>query len=339
MGRTTRWTVLLAGLAALSCWLATACGQDSGVDSGGVDRGPPPAPEGIQIDRMRDGEFWLSWDPVPGYRADEIHYVVYRGKEADTPAAVDTTFSTEFRDVGLEYETHLTYFVIAVDANGNQSEPSALIQGQPLNSMAPMAPTGLRAMAHNLALYAEQSVAVSLDWDQNAESDLHHYRVYRGLEADFPVHRETLIAEVDVPRMVDSEVDVGVTYYYRVTAVDRGGKESPVSWQAQDTPLPQASLVEPVRGELVDAVPTFRWQAVPDAVIYQVIVTTSPGSGEISAMPLTRQTSATFRGRTMSDGRSYRLESGQVYYWKVIAGTRSSGEANSVSRAESFKVR
>ena len=70
-----------------------------------------------------------------------------------------------------------------------------------------------------------------------------------------------------------------------------------------------------------------------------MIVTTSPTSGEISAVPLTSDTSAVFVGRTVSGRETASLESGQLYYWKLISSTRENGQENSVSRVESFKIR
>ena len=70
-----------------------------------------------------------------------------------------------------------------------------------------------------------------------------------------------------------------------------------------------------------------------------MIVTTSPTSGELSAIPLTSDTTAVFAGRSQTSGRTLTLETGQIYYWKLIASTRENGQENSVSEVESFKVR
>lgn len=323
-------------LVALALW---GCGGDSssGSDSDS-DQTPPARPGNLRVEKIRDGEVWLSWNPVVE-EGEEMFYVVYRTADGGEPAAVDSTFRTAYQDFGLEYETEYTYHVTAVDEAGNESAASSQVSGQPFNNLAPLAPTGLRAFAHNLSLFAQLTVDISLDWDANDETDLVGYRVYRSTEPNFAIGEGVLRTEVVNPRFVDEEVEVGTFYYFKVTAVDRGGKESPISDEVVDVPLPQAELVTPVQGELTSSEPQFSWHPVPGARTYQVVVTTSPTSGEISAMPLTADTMAVFVGRSLQGGKSAVLETGQLYYWKLIASTRENGQENSVSGVESFKIR
>jgi cellulose 1,4-beta-cellobiosidase len=340
MRRMVRAVVLPGAAVLVAVYALISCGSDGSTDyNNGIDRIPPPAPDRIQVDKIRDGEVWLSWPAVVDDADAEPAYVVYRADGDAAAVSVDTTYRTSFQDVGLDYETEYTYYVTARDAAGNLSTPSMRVSGQPFNNLAPLAPTGLRAFAHNLALFAQLTVDIALDWDANVEADLSAYRVYRGTEPGFPIGAGAQRTETPSPRFVDEDVTVGTSYFYKVTAVDRGGKESPVSLEVSDTPVLQTQLLEPIEGELTSTVPTFTWNRIPAAITYQVIVTTSPTSGEISAVPLTADTTATFRGRAVSGDRTYQLESGELYYWKVIASTRSNGQENSVSSVESFKVR
>ena len=136
---------------------------------------------------------------------------------------------------------------------------------------------------------------------------------------------------------IDAEVEVGTVYYYRITAIDLGGKESNASEEVSDVALPSPVLLVPVAGEETAAPLTFTWSRLPEARAFRVIVTTSLVSGEVSDMPLTSDTTAVFTGR-IKEGRLVSLEPGQVYYWKVVASTHAEGIENSVSRVESFKV-
>jgi fibronectin type 3 domain-containing protein len=69
--------------------------------------------------------------------------------------------------------------------------------------------------------------SLSLNWDPNTESDLKEYRVYgrTGSTAYAPV--------ATVPKgttsFVASGLTPGVTYFFRITAVDTSGNESPPS--------------------------------------------------------------------------------------------------------------
>lgn len=323
---------VLAATAVALC--LSDCGSDGTTTAGPVeDTTPPLAPARLRVERIGDGEVWLTWAPVAEVG---VAYRVYRAADGSAAAAVDTTTGTRFGDVGLEYAVEYTYQVTAVDAAGNEGSPSNPAGGQPLNNLAPLPPEALRAVAHNLVLLSRLEIA--LDWDANAETDLEAYRVYRSTVPGEPIDGERLRAVVARPRFVDEEVSVGTTYYYRITGVDRGGKESLASDEASDLPLPLPELESPVQGSLTTATPVFRWRPVPGALSYQVVVTTSPTTGEISAIPATGDTVAAFVGRTLLGGGAEVLRSGEIYYWRVAASTRADRTENSVSLAENFKV-
>ena len=313
-----------------------ACGSDQALDPDLVfNNTPAPSPQSLTVEKIRDGEIWLSWETV-GTKGVAF-YIVYRTEEGQGAQAVDSTSVSNFRDLGLNYETEYTYFVTVVDQVGRESGPSQSVSGQPLNNLSPLAPAGLRATAHNI--FVLDQLEILLDWDENVETDLSVYRLYRSTEPEFITGEETLLTEVVEPRFVDQDIEVGMTYYYQVTAVDRGEKESSPSTSTSDVPLPLPELMEPVEGELTASTPRFRWNPVPSALYYRVVVTTSPVSGEVSEMQLTRSTTAVFVGRSEPSGLAGMLQSGQIYYWKVIASTREDGTENSVSQVERFKIR
>jgi fibronectin type 3 domain-containing protein len=318
-------------LAALLAWGAGGCGSDSssGPDEG-PDRSPPPSPQELRVEKIGDGEVWINWTPV----AEEgVAYVVFRAAADSATVAVDTTFGTRFEDRQLTYDNEYTYFVAALDIAGNLSTPSNSVSGQPFNTLSPLAPTGLRATAHNIFILDQLDIV--LDWSANGEADMAFYRVYRDTDEEFEVGPQNLLKEVELPRHVDTQIQVGTVYYYRIAAVDVGGKESAPSRRVADAALALPTLLGPIAGELASAVPVFSWEPVREARVYRVVVTSSPTSGELSDMPLTAGNTAVFVGRD----EDVVLESGQIYYWKVIASTREDGLENAVSRVESFKIR
>jgi hypothetical protein len=78
---------------------------------------------------------------------------------------------------------------------------------------------------------------VILSWYPNAENDLAGYRVYRGAaeRGDY-----FLIATTGAVQFVDRNVTNGRTYYYAVSAYDRSGNESDLSYDLVfDTPRPE----------------------------------------------------------------------------------------------------
>ena len=319
------WIVVVIGL-----W---HCGDDGEKGTSPVATvDPPQVPRALSVERIGDGEVWLNWQAVEG--ADEVLYVVYRSVGDDAAVAIDSTFQTRYKDQGLQYELEYTYRVTAINGGG-ESEPSNAVSGQPLNSLTPQVPTAVRAVAHHLEVFGQ--LDITLDWADNAETDLVGYRVYRSTAAGFTPSVEHLLMQVSGPGFIDEEIEVGTVYYYRITAIDGGGKESNASEEVSDVALPSPVLLVPVAGEETAAPLTFTWNRLPEARAFRVIVTTSLTSGEVSDMPLTSDTTAVFTGR-IKEGRLVTLEPGQVYYWKVVASTHAEGAENSVSRVESFKV-
>ena len=319
------WIVVVIGL-----W---HCGDDGEKGTSPIAiADSPQAPRALSVERIGDGEIWLNWQAAEG--ADEVLYVVYRSVGDDAIVAIDSTFQTRYKDQGLRYELEYTYRVTAINGGG-ESDPSNTVSGQPLNSLTPQVPTAVRAVAHHLEVFGQLDIA--LDWADNAETDLAGYRVYRSTEQGFTPGVEHLLMQVSGPGFIDEAIEVGTVYYYRITAIDLGGKESNASEEVGDVALPSPVLLVPVAGEETAAPLTFTWSRLPEARAFRVIVTTSLTSGEVSDMPLTSDTTAVFTGR-IKEGRLVLLEPGQVYYWKVVASTHIEGIENSVSRVESFKV-
>ena len=319
------WIVVVVGL-----WHCGGDGEKGTSPVATVD--PPQAPRALSVERIGDGEVWLNWQAADG--EDEVLYVVYRSVGNVAAVAIDSTFQTRYKDQGLQYELEYTYRVTAVNGGG-ESEPSNAVSGQPLNSLTPQVPTAVRAVAHHLEVLGQ--LDITLDWSENPETDLVGYRVYRSTEAGFTPSVEHLQMQVSGPGFIDEEIEVGTVYYYRITAIDGGGKESKASEEVSDVALPSPVLLVPVAGEETSAPLTFTWSRLPEARVFRVIVTTSLTSGEVSDMPLTSDTTAVFAGR-IKEGRLVTLEPGQVYYWKVVASTHAEGAENSVSRVESFRV-
>ena len=84
------------------------------------------------------------------------------------------------------------------------------------DAVPPSSPTGL-------AVVSSTSSSVSLNWDDNSESDLSHYTVYRSTD---DVNFTAISTNVPASTDVDGTVSASTLYYYRVTATDLSGNES-----------------------------------------------------------------------------------------------------------------
>lgn len=88
----------------------------------------------------------------------------------------------------------------------------------------PAAPSGLAALPG--------TTAIALNWDNNTETDLAGYNVYRALQTGGPY--DPLNAElVPSSEYTDDTVDQNVSYFYVVTALDLSGNESAPSPEAE----------------------------------------------------------------------------------------------------------
>ncbi|MCK4791577.1 MAG: right-handed parallel beta-helix repeat-containing protein, partial [Desulfobacteraceae bacterium] len=89
--------------------------------------------------------------------------------------------------------------------------------------LPPKAPDSLRATSLNTVLI--------LSWKPNTESDLSHYVVYKDTTAFFDPDSSNMVAEVPKDSSVFRDFDfvLGNTYYYKISAWDLTGHESPYS--------------------------------------------------------------------------------------------------------------
>jgi hypothetical protein len=98
------------------------------------------------------------------------------------------------------------------------------------DTTAPSIPTGLTAVVGT-------GRAVSLDWNDNTEPDFSEYGIYRRTTAVTPLTSITSkIAEVRASRFVDTDVDIGTTYYYWLNAYDTVENVSGFTNYVQATP-------------------------------------------------------------------------------------------------------
>jgi hypothetical protein len=167
-----------------------------------------------------------------------------------TDAAHDSGWqdSATYEDTGLNTGTEYSYQVQARDKSPSQNETgwSSAASATPTD-VPPAAPTGLSASASDSQ--------VSLNWDDNGETDLAGYNVYRSTTEGGPYTQiATLVATSDY---LDLGVVNGTTYYYVVTAVDLATpvpNESGNSNEASATPGSQPTVyVENINMSLVSA--------------------------------------------------------------------------------------
>ncbi len=131
---------------------------------------------------------------------------------ATVPIHPDPTYSdTEY------LEGSYSYGVTAVDQTGNESAMSPAVTVTIQDDVAPASPTGLTSHV--------ESGVIGLSWDANVEPDLAGYNLYRD-GAAVPMNGGSLIQDLVFD---DRDIVNQVEYFYRISAVDVNGNESPLS--------------------------------------------------------------------------------------------------------------
>jgi hypothetical protein len=173
----------------------------------------PPAAEFIQSGGSVVIEYkpsasttYLTWNTVEGAQTEDF-------------ISSDITIGTNY-NVRIYGES---YFGISTSYLGGSITVAK-------DTTAPAIPTGLTAAIGT-------GKAVSLDWNDNTETDFSEYGIYKNTSAVTPANANTdKIAEVRASRFVDTEVNIGTTYYYWLTAYDSVENVSGFTSYVQATP-------------------------------------------------------------------------------------------------------
>jgi chitodextrinase len=158
----------------------------------------------------------LTWSAPSTAGGAPSGYRVYRGTASGNETLLATLgTATSFADNTAVPGTTYWYQVSAVDSRGEgarSSERSSAIPNP--DAAAPTAPG-------SLALVVAGTSQLALDWSPSTDNvGVTGYRVYRN---------NSLIATASTTQFLDSGLAAGVSYSYRVTAIDAAGNESPSS--------------------------------------------------------------------------------------------------------------
>jgi fibronectin type 3 domain-containing protein len=310
--------------------LLSGCSSSTG-DSG-EDITPPAVPSGLKITEIGNGAASLSWNPVSDSGLKE--YIVYwiAGEDIDTLRADrDSTTNNYITIVDLDYDRIYSFSVSSLDKSGNESALSALESGMPSKTTFPDPPSGLDIVAVNI-----DSSLITVYWDKNEEPDFEYYKLFRALSAVELEDSTSFVTTLTDEIYYDVDVDVGITYYYRLTAVDKGDWESAPSEPVYDLVLPAVTLLSPVNRESTGTTPTFQWESVEGAVQYKLFVLTDYIGGEIWNTEVEANKNEWEKTVNINYNGNTKLKAGETYYW--VVGAISKKEINSKSNIEAFRV-
>jgi len=186
--------------------------------------GPPGAPTGLSA-AISDGRLELSWGPPASDGGRPLTgYKVYRGLAPDSLNPLASTIAGSHTDVSAENGHRYYYGVSAVNEAGEGPAcPAVQINAAGLGRV-PGAPQSVTARAH--------PGYVELRWIPPADSGglvLQTFKVYRGSGT-----QQALLTSTPLPFFYDDSVHDGVTYSYKVSAVNSKG-EGPTGAPANAT--------------------------------------------------------------------------------------------------------
>jgi len=182
----------------------------------------------------------IIWRPDPNPRVSS--YIIERNDltnlKWESIATIDGRLNAEYIDKDLPDNRTYRYRVRVKTYDGIVSTPSQVVQG----STKPLPPvvTHLRATR-------DLPKRIEISWDRSPNKDVVYYKVYRAVS---PYLFYTYLAKTADTKYDDLIGKDGVARYYKVTAVDNQGLESPKQENpvmGTTLPIPRSPVLKDVR--------------------------------------------------------------------------------------------
>jgi hypothetical protein len=149
-----------------------------------------------------------------------------KGSDVWTPTDWDTFLDNVDNSDGDGSYDYYDDYKITLKSKTDHFTIFGVITGS--DSTPPSAPTGLTQTAGN-------GTSVTLDWNNNSESDLMEYEIYRSTSSGVTAIDTNQVnsSQITVSNFTDSTTTAWTSYYYTVTAVDSSGNESATATEIQ----------------------------------------------------------------------------------------------------------
>jgi len=174
---------------------------------------PASPPSNLRSEVRRD-RIILRWDR-PLTNSDGSTPANIEGYLLNSKLRVPTE---RFDDLDIEFGQNKTYWIQAISRSQGPLVLSSIgetLAVSPKDTFPPQVPQNVNSV------YWKGKVQVL--WDRSGDSDLDRYIVYKGTSLEA---LERLSQRVPSNRFTDEAVAVGLSYYYRVAALDKSGNES-----------------------------------------------------------------------------------------------------------------
>ncbi len=278
--------------------LVLSCGGGGGGSSS--PNTPPPAPENI-LPTGGNAVVRLSWESASGATTYNIYWSTTAGVLKTTGTKISAVTSPYYHS-GLNNGTTYYYVVTAENQYGESSE-SVEVSATPSLTNPPLPPM-------HVATLALDSQAIIRWTAVEAEDASTSHNIYWSTSSGVTKGNGTKIASAVNPYTHEGLTN-GTTYYYVVTTVNQRG-ESLESAEASATPAPGDIPTAPteVTAAAGDRQATISWNAVDNALSYNIYWSTSAGVSSKSGTKLADVTSPYIHTE---------LNQGTVYYYVITA--------------------
>lgn len=240
----------------------------------------------------------LSWQASP---TAGVAYRVYRSQssEANGDVIADKLPTLNYVDTAVNYGT-VYYYRLAAVADSLTSSLVGPLAAAP--NLSP--PTDVTA------INTEQGGEIKITWERAAPGLVLTYNVYRSANDNNP--GDLIAREVNSVEYVNTGLENGARYYYRVKSVDRDGREGAASQLTIGTPSDKKAPVPPAMSGNFESPDKayLSWSAPPNerGLSYSIYRSQSPGAtGDL----VTKISDTSYR--------QYSLPLGAIYYYSVTA--------------------
>ena len=274
----------------------------------------PAAPVVTAGNSATSGKPMLTWDAVDGATS----YRVYRATSQNGPyRLLGSVTTTTYVNTGAKDGVTYYYMVTAVNDSGESAFSNTVSGQNKAVTSKPSAP--VVKIGHSAT-----SGKPMLTW--NAVSGATSYKVYRATSQNGTY---SLLGTVTATSYINTGAKDGVTYYYKVTAVNDSGESAfsnTVSGQNKAVTPKPAALVVKIGHSATSGKPMLTWNAVSGAASYKVYRATAK-NGAYSVINTTNALTYTNTGAAL----------GTTYYYKVEA-LNASGKSLGFSAVVEGKV-
>jgi large repetitive protein len=203
-------TPTTAGMSSIIISASNATGTGSATLTLTVNAAAPQAPANLTA-VAGTGQINLSWTASSGATTYSVFRGTTSGGEGATPLAANLT-ATSFADTTVTSGSTFFYFVKAVNTAGSSTPSNEASATTAPVVVLPAAPTNLTATAGN--------TQVALNWTASVGAT--SYNVVRGTVAGGE-NTAAIAQNITSTTFTDNTVTNGVTYFYKVAAVNTAG--------------------------------------------------------------------------------------------------------------------